>query len=84
MINKNMKLKFKQGIYGIIYDSVYGDITEITNPVTDDAKQLFINNNYMCLFTDVELITEVFNLDDEDKDVNYINKYWGDILEVVN
>jgi hypothetical protein len=37
----------------------------------------------MCLFTDVELITEVFNLDDEDKDVNYINKYWGDILEVV-
>jgi hypothetical protein len=78
-----MKLKFKQGIYGIIYDSVYGDITEITNPITDDAKQLFVHNDYMCLFTDVELITEVFNLDDEDKDVEYINRYWGDILEVV-
>jgi len=74
-----MKLRFKQGIYGIIYDSVYGDITEVTNPITDDAKQLFVNNDYMCLFTDTESMVEVFNIETE-KDV--IEK-WSDILEII-
>jgi len=74
-----MKLRFKQGIYGIIFDLNYGNITEVTNPITDDAKQLFDNNRIMALFTDVETIIDCFNIETEED----VTEKWSDILEIV-
>lgn len=79
-----MKLQFKQGVYGFIYESIHGDITEIlNNPITESEVEFF--NKYSgdtVMFTDLDTIIELFSLDDE-KDPEYINQYWGEILEVV-
>lgn len=79
-----MKLQFKQGIYGFVYESVYGNITEIlTKPVTENEVRFFNNHSGdNVMFTDIDTLIELFSLDD-DKDPEYIKQYWGDILEVV-
>lgn len=80
-----MKLQFKQGVYGFVYESTYGDITEIlTKPVTETEVRGFNDHSddYV-MFTDVDTITELWELNDGEKDPEYIKQYWGDILEVV-
>ena len=79
-----MKLQFKQGVYGFIYESIHGDITDVlTKPVTESEVQFF--NKYSgdtVMFTNIDDIIELFSLDDE-KDPEYIKQYWDNILEVV-
>jgi hypothetical protein len=74
-----LELKFKPGIYGIIYDTMYGDITEVREPITEQTEQLFVHNDCMCLFTDTEVIADVFNIETEDD----VTEKWDDILGVV-
>jgi fructose-1,6-bisphosphatase len=80
-----MKLKFKNNVTGFIYDSENGDFHSLLHkPVTDEQVKFFNEHSGDdVMFADLELIIKLFNLDDEDKDPEYINRYWGDILEVV-
>jgi hypothetical protein len=80
-----MKLKFKNNVIGFIYDSENGDFHSLLHkPVTDEQVKFFNEHNGDdVMFADLALIFILFNLDDEDKDAEYIKKYWGDILEVV-
>ena len=75
-----MKIKFKEGIYGFIYDSTYGDIlTVIHEPVTNEIHTFMskYGNESFCLFTDITTISEIWGLDEE------INGEWTDIVEEV-
>jgi hypothetical protein len=79
---KDMKLKFKDGVYGFIYDSMYGDIENIiTEPMTEENIKFFNDNagDYIILLTEINDIVELFYL----KDKNEIIEFWDDILEVV-
>ena len=74
-----LNLKFKDGVYGFIYDSMYGNITEVKEPITEQTKQLFNNNRVLSLFTDTEIIAEVFGIETETD----VTEKWDEILEVV-
>lgn len=58
-------LKFKENVYGFIYDSVDGTVTEVYNePLTE--KEIFLINNVLgedvCLFTDIEDCNDMFDI----------------------
>ena len=75
-----MKIKFKEGIYGFIYDSTYGDIlTVIHEPITNEIHKFMskYGNESFCLFTDITTISEIWGLDE------VIEGEWTDIVEEV-
>jgi hypothetical protein len=78
---KELKLKFKDGVFGFVYDAVYGDITNIvTWPVSEEAANFFNNNTEdQVLFTTTDNLAELFGIESETHVINY----WGDILETV-
>jgi len=80
-----MKLQFKNNVYGFVYDSTYGEITEVlTKPVTETEARFFNDHSGdVVMFTDIDSITEIWDLNDGEHDPEYIKEYWGDILEVV-
>jgi len=58
-------LKFKENVYGFVYDSVDGTVTEVYNePLTE--KEIFLINNVLgedvCLFTDIEDCNDMFDI----------------------
>jgi hypothetical protein len=78
---KELKLKFKDGVFGFVYDAIYGDITSvITKPVSEEAANFFNNNTEdQVLFTTADNLAELFGIESETHVINY----WGDILETV-
>ena len=78
---KEIKLKFKDGVFGFVYDAVYGDITNIvTRPVSKEAADFFNNNTEdQVLFTTTDDLAELFGIETE----THVTEYWGDILETV-
>ena len=78
---KEIKLKFKDGVFGFVYDAVYGDITNIvTWPVSKEAADFFNNNTEdRVLFTTTDDLAELFGIETE----THVTEYWGDILETV-
>jgi hypothetical protein len=57
-------LVFKENVYGFVYDSQFGTVTEVYNkPLTE--REIFLINNVLdedvCLFTDIEDCNEMFN-----------------------
>ena len=79
---KDIKLRFKDGVYGFVFDSMYGEIENIiTEPISENEMKFFdkISNDYTCLFTDVDSVVEVFDLESEEIE----NGSWDDILEIV-
>ena len=75
-----MNIKFKEGVYGFIYDSTYGDIlTVIHEPVTSEIHKFMskYGNESFCLFTDINVISEIWGLDE------VIEGMWTDIVEEV-
>ena len=64
-----MKTKFKEGVYGFIYDSVYGEVTKVFNkPLTESEKSLVLEvlGDDDCLFMDIDSVNEMFVFGDED------------------
>ena len=58
-------LVFKENVYGFVYDSVDGTVTEVYNePLTE--KEIFLINNVLdedvCLFTDIEDCNDCFDI----------------------
>ena len=64
-----MKTKFKEGVYGFIYDSVYGEVTKVFNtPLTESEKSLVLEvlGDDDCLFMNIDSVNEMFTFEDED------------------
>jgi len=59
-------LVFKENVYGFIYDSQYGNVTQIfkTSLDEDDIKLLreTIDEDYDCLLTDIKDCNEMFEI----------------------
>ena len=58
-------LVFKENVYGFVYDSIVGNVTEVYNePLTE--REIFLINNSLgediCLLTDIEDCNEIFNI----------------------
>jgi hypothetical protein len=71
-------IRFKEGVYGFIYDSTYGDIlTVIHEPITEDVHRFMskYGNESFCLFTELSTIVEIWGLDEA------IDGEWNDIVE---
>ena len=84
-MNNKLKIKFKEGVYGFIFDSQYGEITDIiTEPVTEQEQATFHKySGDTLMFIDIETIQEVFSLEfEEDKD-KVDSEFWNNVLEVV-
>jgi len=79
------KLKFKDNITGIKYDTVYGDIELIRDMVvTDEFKKQYSKiNDDECIFNenDLDNLHELFGIMDDDE--TQLNEFWGDIVEIV-
>jgi hypothetical protein len=78
---KDMKLRFKDGVYGFVFDGWYGEINNIiTEPISENDVKFFnrTSDEYMSLFTDVDSVVEFFGL--ENKDI--VNGSWDNILEL--
>lgn len=78
---KEIKLKFKDGVFGFVYDAVYGDVSEIVKrPLSKETIEFFNNNTEdQVLFTTTDELAELFGIESE----AYVTEYWGDILETV-
>ena len=64
-----MKVKFKEGVYGFIYDSQYGEVTKVFDkPLTESEKKVIVEviGEYDCLFTEIDSVNELFVFEDED------------------
>jgi hypothetical protein len=62
-----MKTKFKEGVYGFIYDSVYGEVTKVFNkPLTESETSLVLDvlSDDDCLFMDINLVNELFEFNE--------------------
>jgi len=77
---KELKLKFKDGVYGFVYDAMYGDITTvITESISEEAANFFNKvAEDQVLFTTTDELAELFGIETE----THVTEYWGDILEI--
>jgi hypothetical protein len=78
------EVKFKEGVYGFIYDSCYGQVNKVfTEPLTEKELKLVesVVGEYDCIFTDIKSVNEVFEFDEDSLscDVEGLNK----VLEYV-
>ena len=65
---EKFEVKFKDGVYGFIYDSVYGEVTKVfTEPLNELELKLVssVIDEDDCLFTDIKSVNEMFEFDDE-------------------
>jgi len=76
-----IKVKFKDGVYGFVYDSMYGDIESvITEPMSENEIKFFNKHcsEYTVLFTEANNLVELFGIETETDVV----ENWNDILEI--
>ena len=63
-----MELKFKEGVFGFIYDSEYGEVTKVFDkPLIESEKNLIVEviGEYDCLFTDINSVNELFEVNED-------------------
>jgi hypothetical protein len=80
-----MKVKFKEGVYGFIYDSEYGEVTKVFDkPLIESEKNLIVEviGEYDCLLTDIDSVNELFTFEDED-DLDCDSEGLNRVLEFV-
>ena len=86
MKNEKMEVKFKEGIYGFIFDSADDTIVKVfTKPVTETELALIgeVIGEDDCVFTDIKEVNEVFDFDVESFCVDVDEVGYGKILEYV-
>ena len=69
MENKKLELKFKEGVFGFIYDSQYGEVKKVFDkPCTESEEDLIreVIGEYDCLFTNIDSVNELFVFESED------------------
>jgi hypothetical protein len=63
-----MELKFKEGVFGFIYDSEYGEVTKVFDkPLNESEENLIVEviGEYDCLFTNINSVNELFELTED-------------------
>lgn len=63
-----MELKFKEGVFGFVYDSQYGEVKKVFNkPLNETEKMLVwdLVDEYDGVFFDVESVSEVFEVNED-------------------
>jgi hypothetical protein len=79
-----MKLKFKEGVYGFIFDSQHDEIAKIfTSPPSEaELKRLSgMLDEYDMLFTDIKTVNELFEIESKeqllaDKGLSQVLDWW--------
>jgi hypothetical protein len=84
-----MTVKFKDNVYGFIYDSQFGEVKNVFTWKLNEneikalesrkgvlCEALGMDNEYDCLFTDIKSVNEVFEFDENslECDVEGLNK----------
>ena len=62
-------LKFKEGVFGFVFDSANDEITKVFNRVLSSDEAILIMeviSDDNCLFEDEEVINEMFTVDCEE------------------
>ena len=62
-------LKFKEGVFGFVFDSANDEITKVFNRVLSADESILIMeviSDYNCLFEDEEVINEMFTVESEE------------------
>ena len=62
-------LKFKEGVFGFVFDSANNEITKVFNRVLSADESILIMeviSDYNCLFEDEEVINEMFTVECEE------------------
>lgn len=80
-----LKLKFKEGVFGFIYDSQYGEVKKVFDkPLIESEKNLIVEviGEYDCLFADINSVNELFEFEDEDS-LNCDSEGLNRVLEFV-
>ena len=80
-----MTVKFKDNVYGFVYDSEYGEVTKVFDkPLTELEEKLIVEviGEYDCLFTDINSVNELFTFEDED-DLDCDSEGLNRVLEFV-
>jgi hypothetical protein len=63
-----MELKFKEGVFGFVYDSQYGEVKKVfRKPLNETEKMLVwdLVDEYDGVFFDVETVSEVFEVNED-------------------
>ena len=80
-----MKVKFKEGVYGFIYDSQYGEVTKVFDrPLTESEENIIreVIGEYDSLMNDIDSVNELFEFEDEDS-LNCDSEGLNRVLEFV-
>ena len=86
MKNEKAEVKFKEGVYGFIFDSSNDWIIKVfTKPVTETELELIrdVIDDDACIFTDIKEVNAVFDFDVESFCVDMDEVGYGKILEYV-
>ena len=80
-----MKVKFKEGVYGFIYDSQYGEVTKVFDrPLTESEENIVreVIGEYDSLMIDIDSVNELFTFENED-DLDCDSEGLNRVLEFV-
>ena len=80
-----MKVKFKEGVYGFIYDSQYGEVTKVFDrPLTESEENIIreVIGEYDSLMNDIDSVNELFTFENED-DLDCDSEGLNTVLEFV-
>ena len=80
-----MKVKFKEGVYGFIYDSQYGEVTKVFDrPLTESEENIVreVIGEYDSLMIDIDSVNELLTFENED-DLDCDSEGLNTVLEFV-
>jgi hypothetical protein len=86
MKNEKAEVKFKEGVYGFIFDSSNDSIVHVfREPMTEIKLELVrdVIDDDACIFTDIKEVNAVFDFDVESFCVDMDEVGYGKILEYV-
>jgi stress response protein YsnF len=79
-------LVFKENVYGFVYDSQYGNVTQIfKTPLDEETINIIkesIDEDYDVLFTDIEDVKEMINITSKE-DLEDDEEGFNDVLDFI-
>lgn len=79
-------LVFKENVYGFVYDSQYGNVTQIfKTPLSEETINIIeesIDEDYDVLFTDIEDVKEMINITSKE-DLEDDEEGFNDVLDFI-
>jgi hypothetical protein len=79
-------LVFKENVYGFVYDSQYGNVTQIfKTPLDEETINIIeesIDEDYDILFTDIEDVKEMFEITSKE-DLDGDEEGFNEVLDFI-